>query len=89
MKIFVEGTYFQVVSDANETWDKVKRVTDTKEFGVDLFREMFTVAPGAWEVFPWGRGDCQKAAYFDDPQFIKFAQNFVGMLDMAIGKLCC
>jgi hypothetical protein len=48
---------------------------------------MFDIAPNAWSMFPWGKGDYHKDEFFTDPQFQKFAKNFVSMLDLAIGMI--
>jgi len=47
---------------------------------------MFEIAPDAWGVFEWGNGGCDKKR-FEDPRFLKFAGQFVDMLDMAIDML--
>lgn len=65
----------------------VKRSGSSEEFGVDLFKNMYEIAPTAWGVFPWGNGDTHKDDFFKDPKFLKFARNFIGMLDMAIDML--
>ena len=48
---------------------------------------MFEVAPDAWTVFPWGKGDTKDHEMFKNPQFLRFARRFTEMLDMAIDML--
>ncbi len=39
MKHFVKDNYFEVVTDVNNTWSKIKRIPDyRKELGVELFQ---------------------------------------------------
>ena len=64
----------------------LNRMSSAEDIGVDLFHRMFDIAPNAWDVFPWGKGDCHKEDFFANPEFLKFAKNFIGMLDLAIGK---
>ncbi|CAB9528889.1 Neuroglobin [Seminavis robusta] len=88
MHHFIAESYFDVVTNVNDTWARVKALPNYREeFGVALFRRMFEVAPDAWTVFPWGRGNKNDEDMFKNPEFLKFARRFTEMLDMAIDML--
>jgi len=48
---------------------------------------MFKLAPGAWTVFPWGKGNVSEEELFQNKEFLAFAKRFTEMLDMAIDML--
>jgi hemoglobin-like flavoprotein len=78
------GSYFEVVSEVSESWDKIKRIPTYDEmFGVALFHRMFEIAPDKWELFPWKREDFENK----NEKFIVFTKKFVRMLDMAVHML--
>lgn len=81
-------SYFEVVADVNDTWARVKSSRDFRqEFGLSLFTRMFDFAPAVWKAFPWGHGFKAGDDLTTNPDFVVFARNFVGMLDLAIDML--
>lgn len=60
--------------------------TGRKQSALPSLTRMFELAPDAWTVFPWGKG-MMSEEISQNEQFLKFAANFVGMLDMAIDML--
>lgn len=88
MKHFVAESYFEVVADVNDTWARVKSAKDFRQdFGLSLFTRMFEFAPAVWKAFPWGHGFKAGDDLTTNPDFVVFARNFVGMLDLAIDML--
>eukprot|EP00934_Nitzschia_sp_Nitz4_P001535 Nitzschia sp. Nitz4//scaffold1_size375055//211036//211796//NITZ4_000284-RA/size375055-augustus-gene-0.718-mRNA-1//-1//CDS//3329541069//1535//frame0 len=88
MKHLVADSYFDVVSDVNTTWTKIKSMPDyRKVMGVELFSRMFEISHDVWRHFPFGKSVRPGSELADNEEFVAHATNFMAMLDMAIDML--
>ena len=66
------------------TWEKVRAIDDTfAATGVILFRHIFTIAPGALEMFSFK----DEPNLYESPKLIKHGQNVMKYVDKAVAHL--
>ncbi|CAB9496311.1 shock protein 75 kDa, mitochondrial [Seminavis robusta] len=77
---------YGTVKAVQDSWDAVLQIPNvTQVAGELLFRSIFRILPGAWKLFPFGKGFEQiDDAMFTSPEFQKHAKNVVSMLDTAV-----
>ena len=66
------------------SWEKVRAIDDTfAATGVILFRHIFTIAPGALEMFSFK----DEPDLYTSPKLIKHGQNVMGYVNKAVARL--
>lgn len=77
-------SFFEIVSEVGESFDKVKRIPTYEDvLGLELFAKMFELEPDEWGMLPFSKEDFEAK----DEKVLAHARLFVKMLDLAVHML--